>query len=300
MPPHPRSSSRSRRLARGLAVALAASALAGCESLGESFNDIATSLTPVTPRQAAEYALDQNDADKRREGIVLLANAHFGGEPVYVELYREYVRFDADPMVRAAAIAGLARFGEPADARFIAPHLTDANMHVRWAAARGLQRLHDPAVAPDLIRAIFDGQETADVRAAAATALGQYPQGTVVQALIAALNAPELSVNMAAAESLRTLTGRDLGLNARAWFEWSRRSESAGDLFAGRAQYYYPTYSRDLSWLEHLAFWSKPTFEPPGQPAGLTPIGQRSTYQDGGGDGAARPGSSSEDGASGR
>jgi hypothetical protein len=261
----------------------------GCESLGEGIGEFASALTPVTPRQAAEFALDQNDADKRREGIVLLSNAHFGGEPVYVDLYREYVRFDADPMVRAAAISGLARFGEPADARFIAPHLRDANMHVRWAAAKGLQRLHDPEVAPDLIRTTFDVEETADVRSAAAIALGQYPQGTVVQALIAALSAPELSVNMAAAESLHTLTGRDFGLDGRAWFEWSRRSESDGGLFAGRVQYYYPTYSRNLSWLEHLAFWSKPTFEPPGQPAGLTPLGARSTYQEDGGKNAPVP-----------
>lgn len=271
-------------------VALLASLLGGCDSIGEGLDSIASSLTPTTPGEAARLALDQNDPDKRREGIVLLSNAHFGGDPVYVELYREYTRFDADPMVRAVAIAALARFGEPADALYIAPHLDDETMQVRWEAAKGLQRLHNPEVVPALVTTLSDDGEHADVRSAAAIALGQYPQDTVFQVLVLALDTRELSINLAAQHSLRTLTGQDLGLDARDWLAWHDEAEDDGVVFADRQEYFYPTYSRDLSWIEELAFWAKPTFEPPGQPAGMTPKGQRSTYEDEGDlDGEATP-----------
>lgn len=274
---------QSAALFSGVAISMAALgllAMVGCDSLGEGISNIASSLTPLTPSQAAEYALDQNDADKRREGVTLLVNADFGGEPAYVDMYREYVRFDPDPLVRVAAIAGLARYGEPADAIYIAPHLADKDMQVRWEAAKGLQRLHNDEVVSDLVAVVANEEEDGDVRSAAAIALGQYPQDTVFQVLVAALGARELSVNMAAQHSLNILTGQDFGLDARNWLTWYNQAVRTDTAFAHGLEYFYPTYSRDLSWLEELAFWNKPTFEPPGQPAGLTPKGQRTTYQD--------------------
>ncbi len=251
-------------------------ATAGCESINESLS----SLTPVSPRQAAEYALDPDDPDNRREGILLLSNSHFGYEPTYVTLYREYVRYESDSMVRAVSIQALSRYGDPADAMFILPHLTDENIQVRREASKGLQRLHNPAVISDLIIVLRDPNENAEVRSAAAIALGQYPEDEVFQGLVTALDARELSINLATQHSLRTLTGQDFGLDSAAWYDWHLEAEREGTVFTGQQEYFYPTYSRKLSWMEQLAFWSKPTFESPGQPAGMTPGGRRSTYED--------------------
>lgn len=251
----------------------------GCESVNQSLNDIATSMTPKTPRQAAEMALDQDDPDKRREGILLIANSVIGGEDVYVTLYREYVRFEQDALTKAAALRALARHGLPADALLIQPHLKHENLQVRWEAAKGLQRLHNPVVAQDLIEVLRDENDRAEIREAAATALGQYPQDNVFQGLLTALNARQLSINVAAERSLNTLTGKSFGYDVRAWLRWYNDTVKTGDAFAERKDYFYPTYSRAYTTLEKLTFWAKPSFEQPGQPIGLKPRGQRSTYQ---------------------
>jgi len=251
----------------------------GCESVNQGLNDIATSLTPKTPRQAAEMALDQDDPEKRREGILLIANSTIGGEDVYVTLYREYVRFEQDALTKAAALRALARHGLPDDAPLFQPHLKHENVQVRWEAAKGLQRLHNPVVAQDLVEVLRDESERAEIRAAAATALGQYPQDNVFQGLLTALTARQLSINVAAERSLNTLTGKTFGYDDRAWLRWYNATVKTGDAFAGRKDDFYPTYSRAYTTLEKLTFWSKPSFEQPGQPIGLKPRGQRSTYQ---------------------
>jgi hypothetical protein len=131
---------------------------------------------------------------------------------------------------------------------------------------------------PDLLRALRDEDEDSDVRCAVAIALGQYPEERVFQGLIAALDAVELSVNLAAESSLNTLTGQDLGPDPRAWLNWYKPAPAP---FADQKPYTYPTYKRSESILEKLAFWSDNQFEQPGTPAGLTPPGQRTTYEDG-------------------
>ncbi len=252
----------------------------GCSSMQDSFNDITSALTPTTPRQAADSALDQYDPDRRREGILLLSNSVFGEQEVYVSLYREYTRFDTDPMVRAAAIQALARHGEPDDALLISAHLDDENRHVRWEAAKGLQRLHNPDAVTPLLDSVLDEAEDPDVRAAGAVALGQYPQNNVFQALVAALNASELSINIAAEQSLQLITGMDFGQSPRQWLTWYDEASTRGVVFAGQEEYLYPTYSRNHTFFEQVFFWSKPTFETPTQPHGLRPADERSTYQD--------------------
>ena len=254
--------------------------MGGCETVNQGLSDFAATMSPTTPRQAAEMALNQDDPDKRREGVLLISNSAIGGEEVYVKLYREYVRFEPDALTKAAAIRALARHGLPDDALLIQPHLKHENVQVRWEATKGLQRMHNPLVVQNLIEVLRDEEERAEIRAAAAIALGQYPQDNVFQGLLPALNARELSVNDAAEQSLNTLTGKSFGYNARSWLQWYNVAVKSGDAFAGRKDYFYPTYSRKHTTFEKLTFWSTPRFEQPGQPIGLKPLGQRSTYQD--------------------
>ena len=75
----------------------------------EDIDDIGRMFDVPTPGQAARWALDQHDPDRRREGLVLLSTSTFGGAEVYLELYRDYVEHDSNPLVKSAAIAALAR-----------------------------------------------------------------------------------------------------------------------------------------------------------------------------------------------
>ncbi|NNF41488.1 MAG: HEAT repeat domain-containing protein [Phycisphaerales bacterium] len=261
-----------------LAVVVAAAVVAGgCETIGSDLSDLARGLSMPTPGEAARMAVDPGDADRRREGTLLLANAPFGGDETYVRIYRDYAANERDPLVRSVAIRALARHGEPDDAMIIAEQLTAESLPVRWEAAKGLQRLHQPDVVPALLRTIRQVDETPAVREACAIAAGQYPQDRVFQALVSALDARDLEVNVAAAWSMRMLTGQDHGLDPRPWLRWYN---DADDPFAGGQEYLYPTYTRPESWFEKLAFWSTPLREQPAPPVGLRSAAERTTYDD--------------------
>lgn len=264
------------------AMVLCASALAigGCETIGQDLGDVASVFNPVKPSDAARMMMDPYDVDNRRIGTVLISNAIFGGADVYVAAYRDMVLNERDPIVKAMAIRALGRHGEPDDAIRILPGLHHENVQVRWEAAKALQRLHNPAAVNDLLKVLRNEAEQSDVRVAAAIAIGQYAEDRAFQGLIAALDARELAINRAAEQSLHTLTGQSHGLDSSAWLTWYREASTNGTAFASQGEYLYPTYQRDESLLERLAFWKANVFEHPAPPAGLRPPTERGTYDD--------------------
>ena len=251
--------------------------VAGCDTIGQDFNALTESLMPPTPSEAVERMVDPNDPDNRRRGTLLIANSPFGGADPYLKVYRDMAIHERDPLAKAAALSALGRHGLPNDAPVIAASLDDENRQVRWAAAQALQRIHNVAVTGDLLEVLRKDEEYADTRIAAAVALGQYPQDRVFQGLISALDERELALNFAAQGSLLVLTGQDFGLEPSAWLGWYNNT---AEPFAGRQEYLYPTYQRDETWMERLAFWSTTTYEQPAPPAGLRPESERRTYED--------------------
>lgn len=258
---------------------LAALAGAGCERFEaargtESILDVAISPGP-SPAEYTRMAMDPYDPNARYVGTAALAGAYFANEPAYIALFEDNAD-DEDPSVRAAAMRGLANHGEPHHVPMLATGLADPDKLVRLEAARGMQRLHNPVAVTPLLDALREpdslrspalrGEPEAEVRAEAAAALGQYAESRVVEALIAALRDESLAVNRAALQSLRTLTGQDLGLDHAAWVDWRA---DATDLFAGRSLYTYPVFNRSKSWVEYLPFVPSPPNEVPAPPAGL-------------------------------
>lgn len=252
------------------AAGLCGAALTACQSAPESESIFAAlKSAPPTPAEAATWMFDPYDSDRRFRGTVLLANAPFGGESVYLRGYEEHLG-DPDSSVRAAAAFALGRHGGPEHVPKLIPLVGDGDRLVRLSAVRSLQRLHNPEAVPVLIERLDSTvEDDVDIRAAAAHALGQYPERRVLQGLIAALRDNRLAVTRNAAASLRTLTGMDFGDDRREWFQWVA---SATEPFAGRTAYTYPVFSRDRSWLEHIPFWSQPPNEAPAPPAGMPPV----------------------------
>lgn len=256
------------------------SGLAGCggkqpsqdasqDSIISSFNE-----TP-TPQQAAAWAVDPYSADKRFRGLLLLANAPWGGEPVYIETYQLALK-DGDPSVRSVAVRALGLHGTPEHVPLIIAQFNDEDRLLRWECARALQRLHNPvAITPLLDRLDVKKESEPEIRAATATALGQYPEASVVDALINALDDRDLAVNHAAEQSLRILTGQTLGLDLRAWVAW--QSEHKSDLFAGRGAYEYPVFSRNNLWWEWVWPFGRAPNEVASVPAGMDAPSQPET-----------------------
>ena len=253
---------------------------AGCDTASGDFNDLFAGLSPPTPLEAAIWAADFNNPGKQRQGVVLLSNATFGGEEAYVELYRTLAGESPDPLVRAAGIRALGRWGEPDDAKLIAEQLDSEYEQVRLEAAIALQRIHEPSIEDRIWQRLVLPEETETVRIELAIALGQYPTDASFQALCLALDDRSLAINLAAADSLRVLTGRDFGIEAPQWLGWYdglRRSKESP--FAGGETFLYPTFRREVGFFESLAFWDPVTFEDPAMPRGLMPT-KRTTYSD--------------------
>ncbi len=250
--------------------------VAGLILLGGCAADLPRGATSVlqlfrepSPSEAAAWALDKYDADKRERGLRLLGTATFGGEDLYLRLYRDRLT-DPAPGVRLSAVRALANHGTPDDVPLILARLEDDDAQVRREAARGLQRLSNPVAIDPLLRLTSEEREVEpEVRAEAAEALGQYAESRVVEGLVAALDDRNLAVNHAALRSLRTLTGQDFGYDRRAWVPWLSSEQR---LFAARSQYVYPVFQRAKAWYEYIPLFPPPPNEPAASPAGLPPL----------------------------
>jgi hypothetical protein len=242
----------------------------GCETakLRPGATSIFEFLAPPTPEEAAKMAIDRYDADKRYRGTQLLASAPFAGEPVYVELFKDNVD-DEDPGVRAVAVRALGMHGGPEHVPLLVDRLKDEDVGVRIASGRALQRLHNPVAIDALLVAINpENEPEAAVRVEAASALGQYAENRVVEALIASFTDESLAVNVATRDSLRTLTGQDFGLDPAAWQVWYKDTRN---LFTAQSVYTYPVFQRHRRWFEYIPFVPQPPYEPIATPAGLRP-----------------------------
>lgn len=250
--------------------------LAGCDTISSDLSQFTSSFTPPSPAEAARWAADPNDRENARRGTILLANAPWGGTEAYVKMYRLYAEDALDPLVRAAALQALARHGDPGDARLVAKSLTSPFRQVRLAAAKALQRLHDTEVADLLWPRLVDPEEDSDVRTEIAIALGQYPTPAVFNALVAALSQRELAVNTASIDSLRSITGKDFGIDED---QWLVHMASAPQPLLTEPIYLYPVFVRDLDMWDHLAFWDPVVFENPDVPIGMKVLGVRRTSE---------------------
>lgn len=264
-------------LEKGVFLAIiAAAGLAGCADdvyVRPGATSILEIMSGPTPTEAAEWAIDPYDANKRYRGTVYLGRQSFAGEEVYIKLFSDN-SLDRDSGVRMAAIRALGAHGTPEHAPIFIKALTDPEKMVRVEAARALQRIHsDDAIGP-LCDAIKNEKEPEpDVRSEAAHALGQYPERRVLTDLILALTDANLSVNYSTLASLRTLTGQDFGFDRAAWRAWADEQQ---DPFIARSAYVYPVFNRDKDWYEYIPLVPPPPNEPEGStPAGAPPIGTK-------------------------
>jgi hypothetical protein len=238
----------------------------GCDTASSDWANFTQTFSPPTPGEAARWAFDPYDSENQRRGITLLGGTDWANTESYLALYRDSVRERRDPLVKAAAIDALSRHGEPSDAEIFAQCLKDKSPQVRLAAAKGLQRIHNPVVTSAMCSRLIDEGEEASVRTELAIALGQYPSDDVFQALAASLDARELSVNLAALDSLHLLTRQDFGLDRPLWLSWYRSTKTP---FRKELRYLFPTFQRSKGFWDYVVFWSPLVFERPGVPVGM-------------------------------
>ena len=249
----------------------------GCDSISSDFSSLGNAIFPPSGAEVGAWATNFNDPETQQRGLVLLGTAPWAGTEEYLQLYRTCIQGPWDPLVKAGAIKALGVHGDPSDAALIAFELENEFSYVRKEAAKSLQRLHDPQVKETIWQQLIV-EEDQGVQIELAIALGQYPSDAVFQALVLELENRELAVNLAAADSLRCLTGEDYGINSRDWLAWYKASD---DPFRDEEIYLYPVYTRPLGFFDWINIFNPTIWEKPGLPRGLEVKTVRATQLEG-------------------
>ena len=163
--------------------------------------------------------MESDSPDRRRVGIVKLADSSFGKREPYTTRYEQIARFDANPLVRATALRSLNRARDSEATGVMIASLDDESPLVRLEAAKGLANMPNPSAAGPLLKVFTDSKEEPDVRIAAADALRYNRTLEVARALVDSLNAPNFGVSWQSRQSLRAMTGHDLHYNQSAWLD---------------------------------------------------------------------------------
>jgi hypothetical protein len=176
----------------------------------------------VPPPTASHVArIESARPDERREALEAVARDPAARQtPSVVRLFCLIAKTDKDPMVRSAAVRGLAEMqGEEVWSALDTVARRDQNPFVRADAVTALGR---QALLQSLgtLKEVLTGDADSDVRMAAAETLRQFKHKAAVQMLAAALGDASLGVSLKAWESLRYMTGRDLPRDVGPWQEF--------------------------------------------------------------------------------
>jgi len=196
-------------------------AAAGC---GGSQKDVTAYLNDLLfPPSTAERVVQVESrlADNRREALQKIAKDKKARRiESVVKLYCQVARTDKDPMVRAAAVRGLADMqGDPVVPALAHVLAADKDAFVRTDAAASLARHDDPLAMETLVDAL-KSDASADVRIAAAESLRAFRDKRAAEALAAATEYRDLGVAYNAWLSLRYMTGQDLPRQTAPWTEF--------------------------------------------------------------------------------
>ena len=196
--------------------------------LVEGVINIYNVITGNTPFNAAKAILDPASADRRRVGLIYLAERDYGRDEPYTTYYGEMARTDPDHLVRAMAIRALNRSRDTDAIPIYLQSLEDRQPLVRLEAAKALANVPNDESVPALIRHLADPEETIDVRVAAADALRNHRTAPVAQALVRALRDRSFGVSWQARKSLRLMTGQDCRYDTAAWLTYLTTGQPFG------------------------------------------------------------------------
>ena len=201
-------------------------------------------LRPTTSEAWLDMALESEQPDRRRRGVVGLSDSSEGSSDWAMRVFDTIARTDADAMVRCAALRAMSK-SPTADrvptalkllrsetARY--DDVRPAPGPVRWSAARLLLAVARACAfradqEPEIIEtslARLKADRDRNVRLTLLAALAYFPDRQAATALIDAMERDGFAVRHAAEMSLVALTGVTHDHDPDAWRKWFRETES--------------------------------------------------------------------------
>jgi hypothetical protein len=196
------------------ALALALAANAGCH-LWPSSRDKTSVITPAM-RMASirEFGPRGREADAAEQDRIC-------------EQLAQQIRSEPDPIVRRAIQETIGEFNTPLASAVILAGLNDDDRDVRVTCCRLLAKRNDPAAVGPLSQIVATDADL-DVRLAAVDALGEMKTPAAIQGLAAALKDRDPALQFAGVQSMKKVSGEDLGNDVEAWRQYAARSTGGG------------------------------------------------------------------------
>lgn len=139
-------------------------------------------------------------------------------EQISVELAQRFAD-ESDPLLRAEILRTLAKFPTSTATAKLRAALSDSDSDVRMAACQAWAQRGSPEAASVLAETLHRDSDL-DVRLEAARALGKTRDPAAVAALGLALEEKDVAMQRRAVESLREVTGKDLGNDVDRWRQY--------------------------------------------------------------------------------
>jgi HEAT repeat protein len=128
----------------------------------------------------------------------------------------EAIRKETDPIIRVEIVRALAAYPTATATAVIRAAVKDSDSEVRIAACEAWGQRGGPEACRTL-GAVLSSDSDIDVRLAATRALGQTRDSAGVASLGVALEDRDPAMQLRAVESLRQITGQDLGNDVNRW-----------------------------------------------------------------------------------
>ena len=136
------------------------------------------------------------------------------------------IRTERDPLVRRAIQEAIAEYSTPLAREVLhrgaqrrRPRCADHLLQEAWESRR------KPEAVPAL-RGVLEGNEKLDVKLAAADALGKINTPESIAALSLAVKDRDPALQYAGVESLKLLSGKDLGNDVKVWQQFADQPQS--------------------------------------------------------------------------
>ncbi|NOY42229.1 MAG: HEAT repeat domain-containing protein [Planctomycetes bacterium] len=130
------------------------------------------------------------------------------------------IQTEPDPLVRQAIQETIAEYSTPLAQNVLLAGLQDDDLDVRLACCRQLAGRSELAVI-NALRQVIEKDDQLDARLAAVDALGNIPSPESVSALAIALKDRDPAMQYAGVQSLKAISGQDLGNDVKVWREYA-------------------------------------------------------------------------------
>jgi HEAT repeat protein len=187
-------------------------ALAGCQT----YERYRPTFWPFPDRELTSYHTPAMRVDAVKEFAMRSTGLDSPEQREITDQLARQIQLEPDPLVREAVVKAIAEFQTPMAEQVLEAGLNDDHEAVRIACCRALGKRANVASVPSLAGALR-GDKDADVKMAAAEALGKIKSPEAVKALAIALDDRDPAMQYVGVQSLKSITGKDYGPDVQVW-----------------------------------------------------------------------------------